>query len=79
MAEKYTHEELVDRLGSHGWRLVTGNQVMPVEGTLKQMVEATHDRHKGGQASGYIKELETEIEVDLLQIQLLWRQLGLPT
>ena len=78
MAEKYSDEELVERLPTKGWKVVTGNESMPVEGTLKQMVEVTHDRHKGGLAAGYIKELETEIEVDLLQIQQLWHRLGLP-
>jgi hypothetical protein len=79
MADKYTHEDLVKRLPSEGWKLVTGNDAMPVEGTLKKMIEATHDRRKAGQATGYIQELETAIEVDMLQIQELWRQLGLPT
>ena len=78
MADKYTHEELVKRLPSPGWKLVTGNQAMPVQRTLKQMVESTHDRRQNGLATGYIQELETAIEVDMLQIQQLWRQLGLP-
>ena len=78
MADKYSHEDLVKRLPSLGWKLVTGNEAIPVEGTLKQMVEATHDRRQNGHATGYIQELETAIEVDMLQIQQLWRQLGLP-
>ncbi len=78
MADTYTHDELVSRLGSPGWKVVTANETMPVNGTLKEMVERTHDRHKSGLASGYIQELETAIEVDMLQIQALWHQLGLP-
>ena len=78
MADKYTREELTRRLGSPGWKVVTGNETMPVNGTLKEMVEITHERHRSGLASGYIQELETSIEVDMLQIQALWHQLGLP-
>ena len=78
MADKYTHEELTRRLGSLGWKVVAGNETMPVNGTLKEMVETTHERHRSGLASGYIQELETSIEVDMLQIQALWHQLGLP-
>ena len=36
---------------------------MPVNGTLKEMVETTYDLHRSGLASGYIQELETSIEV----------------
>jgi hypothetical protein len=51
---------------------------MPVNGTLKEIVETTNDRHRSGLASEYIQELETSIEVNMLQIQTLWYQLGLP-
>jgi hypothetical protein len=78
MAKKYTRDELIERLKKRGWGLVTGNQAMPLQGTLSQIVEATHDRHSNGHASGYIKEIETAIEVDMLQIQDLWHHLGLP-
>jgi hypothetical protein len=54
------------------------DKTMPVNGTLKEMVETTYDRRRSGLASGYIQELETSIEVDMLQIQALWHQLGLP-
>jgi hypothetical protein len=78
MAKKYTRKELIDRLETPSWNLVTGNRSMPLQGTLRQLVEATHDRHSKGHASGYIREIETAIEVDLLQIQELWHHLGLP-
>lgn len=78
MAKNYTSDELIDRLKKPGWVLVTGNQAMPLQGTLSQMVEATHDRNSKGHATGYIKEIETAIEVDMLQIQELWHHLGLP-
>ena len=39
MAKKYTRDELIERLKKPGWGLVTGNQAMPLQGTLSQMVE----------------------------------------
>jgi hypothetical protein len=79
MADKYAHQDLVSRLDTPGWGLVTGNAGMRVEGTLEQMVEATHDRQRKGEAPGLIKNLGTKIELDMLQIEELWRHLGLPT
>lgn len=79
MSSKYTYDDLVERLSSPGWGLVMGNESMPIQGTLNQMVVVSHDRQKNGQSAGLIRELETEIELDMLQIQALWRQLGLPT
>jgi hypothetical protein len=51
---------------------------MSSEGTLRDMSEAAHDRRKNGHAVGYLREIETEIEVDLLQLQELWHHIGLP-
>lgn len=79
MTNKYTHDELTGRLTSPGWKVVTGNESMPINGTLKEMPETTHGRHRSGQGAGYIQELETAIELDMHQIQALWHQLGLPT
>jgi hypothetical protein len=78
MADKYTHDELMSRLGSLGRKVATGDERMPVNGALMEMAERTHDRHKSGQPSGYIQELETAIEFDMLQIQTLWHLSGLP-
>jgi hypothetical protein len=80
MPDKYTHDELTKRVKSPGWRLVTGKKDdHPVTGTLEHVLGVTHERHKGGQASGLIEEIETKIELEMIQIELLWRYLGLPT
>ena len=78
MAEKYTHAELTKRLKSPGWGLVTGKKGKSVTGTLEKLAHVTHERHKKGQAPGLIEEIETGIELDMIQIELLWRYLGLP-
>jgi hypothetical protein len=73
---KYSSDELKKRLANPGWRTVSGHE--PAEGTLGEMAEAAHARHKNGHAVGYLQELETEIEVDMFQLQELWRHMGLP-
>jgi hypothetical protein len=79
MADKYTHEELVDRLNSPGWRLVIGNPTFSVSGTLEKMLATAHERKSSGGAPGLIAEIETSIELEMLQIEKLWLQMGLPT
>lgn len=80
MPDKYTHDELTKRVKSPGWRLVTGKKGgNPVTGTLEHVLGVTHERRKGGQAPGLIEEIETKIELEMIQIELLWRYLGLPT
>jgi hypothetical protein len=79
MAEKYTEDELTARVKTPGWRLVTGRKDdNAVTGRLEQVLGVTHERHKSGQAPGLIQEIETGIELDMIQIELLWRYLGLP-
>ena len=80
MPDKYTHDELTKRVKSPGWRLVTGKKDdNTVTGTLEHILGLTHERRKGGQAPGLIQEMETKIELEMIQIELLWRYLGLPT
>ena len=50
----------------------------PVTGTLEDALKSGHARHAQGHAPGRIEELETAIELDLIQIEKLWRYLGLP-
>jgi len=78
MATNYTHAELTTRLKSPGWGLVTGKKSKTVTGTLEKLLHVTHERHKKGQTPGLIGEIETDIELDMIQIELLWRYLGLP-
>ena len=79
MADHYNEDDLTRRLTSPGWRL-TGNRKddKPVTGTLEQLVKTTHDRKARGEAPGLIQEIETRIELDMIQIEKLWRYLGLP-
>ena len=81
MTKKPTHDELVKQLHTPGWRLVTEEEDQPkaVSGTLKDVLETTHERKKRKQAPGLIQNIETTLELDAIQIQNLWHYLGLPT
>jgi hypothetical protein len=80
MIKKYTDAELADRLQSPGWSLVTESKDPDgkIVGTLEEMAKATHERQTKGEAPGLIQELVTTVEVDMIQIELLWNRLGLP-
>ena len=79
MANHYKEDDLTQRLASPGWRLRTEKaNEEAVHGTLEQVVRATHARKMKGETPGPVQEIETTIELDLIQIEKLWRYLGLP-
>jgi hypothetical protein len=77
---KYSLDELKRKLGASGWRSVAAaaDKTDAPEGTLGDMAKAAHARQAEGHSPGYLKEIETEIEVDALQLQALWHHMGLP-
>lgn len=77
MASRYTDDELTKKVASPGWRH-HAQDGQPVTGTLEDALKSGHARHAEGHAPGRIEELETAIELDLIQIEKLWRYLGLP-
>jgi hypothetical protein len=78
MADKYSDDELVKRVKTPGWRLVTDNKDKSITDTLERLLHMTHERTQNGEAPGLIEEIETSVELDMLQIAQLWRYLGLP-
>jgi hypothetical protein len=79
MPEKLSHDELVGLVKTPGWKLVSGRQDKAgVEGTLEDVLRESHERRKEGMAPGLIRKIETEIELDMIQIEKLWWYLGLP-
>lgn len=74
-----TKEDLISQLSSTGWDLKTGIDGAPLqEYTLEQAVRAAHSKHKSGEDYGVIAHLQNAIELDLIELQLLWEHLGLP-
>jgi hypothetical protein len=78
MPNKYSDDELKAKLGNSGWRLESAHKDHSLSGTLKGVLEFMHEKHKTGVPRGRIEEIETKIELDMIQIELLWRYLGLP-
>jgi hypothetical protein len=78
MMAKYSLDELKRKLGTSGWRSVAADKTDAPEGTLGDLAKAAHARQAEGHSTGYLKEIETEIEVDALQLQALWHHMGLP-
>ena len=76
---KYSLDQLKKKLGDPGWRTITGSIIHTREGTLGELAEAAHAQHKNGQAAGYLQEIETKVEVNILQLEELWQHMGLPT
>ena len=60
----YSHEELV---GSR------------IEILLPESKRSTHQRQREKRAPGLIRQIETTVELDMIQIEQLWRHMGLPT
>jgi hypothetical protein len=77
MASRYSDDELTKRVTSPGWQHDPKDGT-PVTGTLEDVLKSGHARHAQGHAPGQIEELETAIELDMIQIEKLWRYLGLP-
>jgi hypothetical protein len=77
MAKQYSDDELTSRVTMPGWRL-DPKDGKPVTGTLEEVLKDGHARHVSGDAPARIEELETAIELDMIQIEKLWRYLGLP-
>lgn len=78
MAGKYSDEELTRRVKTLGWRLKDHAEGEPVSGTLEHVLKESHARRTNGKPQGLIEELETAIELDMIQIEKLWHYLGLP-
>jgi hypothetical protein len=78
MVEKYTHDELVEQIKKPGWTLNTEEPDKAVSGTLEDLLNTTHQRQTAGHVPGLIKQAETSIELDMIEIEKLWRYLGLP-
>ena len=77
MADKdYSDEQLKALRSSPGWRLEAGE--VRHEGTLEDVAKIAHERRARGEHPGLIRQIETSIELEMLQLEALWRGLGLP-
>lgn len=72
----YSDEELKAMRTSPGWQLKAGQDKH--EGTLEDVAKIAHERHARGEHPGLIRQIETSIELEMLQLEALWRAMGLP-
>ena len=79
MTGKLSLKDLIERLHTPGWMLVTDEDDKPDTGTLKEVLQTTHQRRQKKKAPGLIRQIETTVELDMIQIEQLWRHMGLPT
>jgi hypothetical protein len=78
MAEKYTHDELVELMKKPGWTLQADEPDEAASGTLEDLLTTSHQRQAAGHEPGLIRQAETSIELEMIEIEKLWRYLGLP-
>ena len=76
MPNTLTPEELQNLKETPGWHLDTGQGTHT--GTLEEVARVAHDRSARGEHPGIIRQLENSIELEMLQLEQLWMDLGLP-
>ena len=77
MMKKYTSDDLNTLAKTPGWRLHLDGDAGQ-EGTLEDVAKAAHARRVRGEHPGIIRQIETALELEMLQLEQLWRYLGLP-
>jgi len=78
MAEKPSQDELSGLAKTPGWRLEHGDAEEPATGTLEDVARLAHARRSEGKPPGIIRQIETSLELDMLQLEQVWLSLGLP-
>ena len=77
MTKKYSPDDLKSLANTPGWRL-DANGKAEREGTLEEVAKAAHARRTRGEQPGIIRRIENAVELEMLQLEQLWRDLGLP-
>ncbi|HEX7726682.1 MAG TPA: hypothetical protein VF410_09005 [Rhizomicrobium sp.] len=75
MPNDYSQDDLTNRLTKPGWQRTDANGKTE-SGTLKDLATKAHAER--AKHPGVVKEVETAVELELLQLQQLWHYLGLP-
>ena len=75
MPNDYSQDDLTNRLTKPGWQRTDANGKTE-SGTLKDLATKAHAER--AKHPGVVKEVETAVELELLQLQQLWHYLELP-
>jgi hypothetical protein len=72
-----TDDELRALAKQPGWRLETAEGAGHT-GTLEDVARMAHERRVRGQHPGIVRQIENAVELEMLDLEQLWRAIGLP-
>ncbi|MGH6876577.1 MAG: hypothetical protein ACREHV_04265 [Rhizomicrobium sp.] len=72
-----TDDELRELAKQPGWRLDTGEGAGH-SGTLGDVAKVAHARRARGEPPGIVRRIENAVELEMLEVEQLWRAIGLP-
>ncbi|MGH6890234.1 MAG: hypothetical protein ACREHF_13745 [Rhizomicrobium sp.] len=72
-----TDDELRALAKEPGWRLDTGDGAGRT-GTLGDVARLAHERRARGEHPGAVRRIENAVELEMLELEQLWRAIGLP-
>lgn len=72
-----TEDELRALAKQPGWQLETGEGAKHA-GTLEEMAKIAHEKRARGEHPGILRQIENAVELEMLDLEALWRAIGLP-
>ncbi|HEY3777648.1 MAG TPA: hypothetical protein VGL35_06290 [Rhizomicrobium sp.] len=72
-----TEDELRRLAKQPGWQLDTGEGASHL-GTLEEVAKIAHARRARGERPGIVRQIENAVELEMLDLEQLWRAIGLP-
>lgn len=72
-----TKDELRELSRQAGWHLDTGEGAGH-SGTLEDVARIAHARRSRGEHPGIVRQIENAVELEMLELEQLWRAIGLP-
>lgn len=72
-----SRKDLAGQAKTPGWSLHTDGAPVAT-GTLEHVATEAHARRTRGEQTGIVRRIENSIELEMLQLEQLWRDLGLP-
>lgn len=74
---KTDDDGLKDLAKQPGWQLDAGEGAQHT-GTLEEVARIAHERRTRGEHPGVVRQIENAIELEMLELERLWRGMGLP-
>ena len=77
MTDEPQRRDLAGQANTPGWTLHRNGEPVAT-GTLEHVAKEAHARRARGENPGIVRRIENSIELEMLQLEQLWRDLGLP-